>query len=70
MNKLMQFIVGKYGKSILRTLLAVVSGFLLKIGIPDAIVIPFMQHLEPITTALVLWAFTQIWSMADKKKNQ
>lgn len=70
MRTILNLIVGKYGKSVIRTLLGVISGYLIKIGIPDTIVAPFMDSAAPVVTGLLLYLSTQIWSLADKKKNQ
>jgi hypothetical protein len=70
MKTILNFIVGKYGKSVTRTLLAALSGYLIKVGIPDTLVQPFIDSAAPVVTGVILYLSTQLWSLADKKKNQ
>lgn len=68
MNWLLKVIVGKYGQSIVRHLLTLVSGWFIAIGIPETTTQAFVEVAHPIAIAVSIYLSTQVWSLVDKKK--
>lgn len=68
-TKISALFAPKYVGSLVRTLLGVISGWLISLGIPSDQIAVFTSAAEPVLIGVATALVTLIWSFIQKKKS-
>lgn len=69
-RNLLALFAPKYIGSIVRTLLAILAGYLLKLGIPQAQIDVLLKALDPVLLGVITAGGTAFWSLVQKSNSQ
>lgn len=68
-EKLIGLFAPKYIGAVVRALLQVAAGYLLKVGIPQVQIDAFLAAADPVLMGVATAIITLVWSLIQKKRN-
>lgn len=68
-EKLIGLFAPKYVGAVVRAILQILAGYLIKLGIPQAQVDALLAAADPVLMGLATALITVIWSLVQKKRN-
>ncbi len=68
-EKILALFAPKYIGAVVRGILQILAGYLIKLGIPQAQIDALLAALDPVLMGVATAVITIIWSLIQKKKN-